>query len=927
MSRLFLFLLLCLAGTFSRAESFKLSLAGRWQCELDSNDTGVRELWYDGRSFSHEIALPGTLAGAGLGEPCTLQPAVSKPQILHLTARYSYVGPAWYKKDILIPNDWKEKQIILTMERVLWNSMVWIDGKKVEGESDKRTGEFETISTPQKINLTDYLKAGRRHQLVVRIDNRQLYDVSDNNMAHAYTNETQTIWNGILGEIALHAENKTYIKDVQVYPQIKDKRVQIRLVTTNAGKKTTGNLRIYIREKATNELVGQVSRKLKLDSGETVADAMCTFDKPFREWDEFTPVLYNLSVCLETNQNHDEKTVAFGMREISGEGNTLRINGRQTFLRGTLDCCVSPLTGHPAMDKEEWVKEFSVAKQWGLNHLRFHSWCPPEAAFRVADSLGLYLQVELPLWSLKVGKDSLTSRFLYKEALRIVTEFGNHPSFCLFSLGNELQPDFRFLAGLLNYIKGEDSRHLYTTSTFTFEKGHGAWPEKQDEYYVTQWTKKGWVRGQGVFDSEMPAFNKDYSASVDSIAVPLITHEIGQYSVFPNLNEISKYTGLLNPLNLKGIQQELARKGLLSRAGDYLKASGKLAVILYKEEIERALKTTGISGFQLLGLQDFPGQGTALVGLLDAFWDNKGIVDAAYFRQFNNTIVPLLKFPKAVYTNSETFKSEVLLANFSSSQLPAGTLLWTLKDATGYTWKSGSLSFDKLSTGRVALSEHISFPLKRFQKAVQLTLSVVLKGTDIRNSWNIWVYPDQEEVEPRNIIVTATPSEVERALKQGRNVLFIPSYKEIKGLEGKFVPVFWSPVHFPKQAGTMGILCNPSAPVFRDFPTDSHTNWQWWSLLKRSKTLVIDSLSGKVTPLVTVIDNFVNNRRLSNLFETRIGKGKLVVCTMDLLTDMDKRPEARQLYHSILHYMQSDSFVPQSSLEWQEFQNFLDSCL
>lgn len=288
------------------------------------------------------------------------------------------------------------------------------------------------------------------------------------------------------------------------------------------------------------------------------------------------------------------------------------------FLRGTLECCIFPLTGYPPTTKEGWLKVFRSAKEWGLNHLRFHSWCPPKAAFEVADSLGFYLQVELPLWSLTVGENPEMNQFLYNEAKRILSEYGNHPSFCFLSLGNELQPDFEFLGGLLDSVKALDSRHLYTTTSFTFEKDMAIGLSRTMISLSLNGLKRLGARTRS-FDVEMPNFNKDYSASVDSMPVPVITHEIGQYAVYPDLKEIEKYTGVLEPLNFKGVKQELENKNLLEKADDYLSASGHLAAILYKEEIERAMKTPGISGFQLLDLHDFPGQGTALVGLLNAF--------------------------------------------------------------------------------------------------------------------------------------------------------------------------------------------------------------------------------------------------------------------------------------------------------------------
>ncbi len=300
------------------------------------------------------------------------------------------------------------------------------------------------------------------------------------------------------------------------------------------------------------------------------------------------------------------------------------------------------------MEKADWLKLMQQAKDYSLNHLRFHSWCPPKAAFEAADEVGIYCQVELPLWNLKVGRDAKTNEFLESEADKILKDYGNHPSFVLMSIGNELEGDVNFLNAFVKKLKTKDSRHLYTTTTFSFQKPLGARPEIEDEFFITQRTAKGWIRGQGVFNSQSPQFNTDYTANSEHINVPLITHEIGQYAVFPDMKEIPKYTGVLMPLNFIAVKEDLEKKGLIQLADKFTMASGKLAAILYKEEIERVLKTPSLDGFQLLQLQDFPGQGTALVGLLNAFWESKGIISAAAFKLFNSELVPLLRYEKAV---------------------------------------------------------------------------------------------------------------------------------------------------------------------------------------------------------------------------------------------------------------------------------------
>lgn len=893
-----------------------LSLAGEWEFAIDSTNIGVAKRWY-AQSFTDKIELPGTMDDAGYGAPNQLLPSINKPQILHLTRKHSYVGPAWYIREISIPTDWAGKNIELKLERVIWQTNVWIDSKEVNSEQ-------ESLISPHYFDLTEYLTPGK-HRIAIRVDNSKRYDITTNDMAHAYTNETQIMWNGILGEISLYAKDAIYMKDVQVYPDVQKKQIRVKGKLQNTAHDVSGTLVVNVKEKKTGKSVSELEKQINLSAGETTLDFVCPMGKDIQLWSEFTPTMYELDIKIKAGESLAQENIDFGMRQISRNGADLLINDKKVFLRGTLECCIFPLTGCPPTTKEGWLKVFQSAKEWGLNHLRFHSWCPPKAAFEVADSLGFYLQVELPLWSLTVGKDPAMSQFLYGEAEHILSEYGNHPSFCFLSLGNELQPDFEFLGKLLDTVKAADSRHLYTTTSFTFERGHGSWPEPHDDFFITQWTKKGWVRGQGVFDVETPNFNKDYSASVDSMPVPVITHEIGQYAVYPDLKEIEKYTGVLDPLNFKGVKQELENKGLLEKADDYLLASGRLAAILYKEEIERAMKTPGISGFQLLDLHDFPGQGTALVGLLNAFWESKGVAKAEEFRQFSAPIVPLARFSKAVYKNNEVFTANMEVANYGSEEINNKNIKWTLEDNSGRSLKEGTLALTGIKIGGGNKVGRISCSLSEVKKAEQLKLTASIEGTNYKNTWSIWVYPASLSIDEGEIVVTDQLAKAQRALADGKTVLFNPPYETCVGLQGKFVPVFWSPVHFPKQAGTMGLLLDPTHKAFAHFPTEGHTNWQWWSLTTQSRTLVIDSIYQHITPLVECVDNFANNRRLTTLFEANCLNGKLVVCSMDLLNHQDTFPEKKQLLYSLVTYMKSNEFAPANSISFEDIRSLVTS--
>jgi hypothetical protein len=575
------------------------------------------------------------------------------------------------------------------------------------------------------------------------------------------------------------------------------------------------------------------------------------------------------------------------------------------------------------MDAAGWEKIFLSAKNFGLNHLRFHSWCPPEAAFKAADKIGFYLQVELPYWHTNVGEDKRTTGFLYDEGERIMNEYGNHPSFCFWSMGNELSGDFEVLDQLMMSFKSRDPRHLYTNTSFTFKYDFDNWPEKNDDFWIVQWTKKGWVRGQGIFDDYPVAFNVDYSAAIDSVPVPVITHEIGQYCVFPNLKEIDKYTGNLIPLNFISIRRDLEEKGLLNLADDYLNATGRLATLLYKEEIERALKTPGFSGFQLLDLHDFPGQATALVGVLDAFWDSKGFVSADEFKSFCSPVVPLAYFKKATYKNSDTLTVNAGIANFSSGTLEGVTPVWKLRNEKGCVVAEGKFLQQNIPVGNDISLGEFSMPLSFVKEAEKLTLFLSLEDTKYINQWDLWIYPDSLNIEYGEIVYTQSFEEAHEALEKGAAVLLNPSNEDIEGLEGKFVPVFWGPVHFPRQAGTMGILCDPHHPVFRNFPTDTYSNWQWWDICKHAETLELDSL-GMKTPLIRMVDNFYRNRHLGLLFEAKSGKGKLMFCASDLTLNREDRPVAKQLLYSLINYMKSKEFNPQQNIPFDRIEKFLN---
>ena len=892
MRKLFLLLTaLNLVAVSCTHQPAKINLAGTWQVSLDSLATFQR------------IDLPGTTDDAGLGEPNQLEPAITGPQIQRLTRKHSFLGAAFYKRQITVPKSLAGRPLDLTLERVLWQSSVWVDGVQLPGAE-------ESLTTAHHYYLPEGLSAGH-HTIMLRIDNRERYALSASKLAHAYTNDTQIIWNGVLGEMSLTVLEPIEIAQVDVYPDAHARQIRVKTTLVRHGSQAASTT-LEFRPRG----VRAIEEEVALDQDTTQVETLIDLGKKAPLWDEFGPDMLSLTV----NCGKDSRTVRYGLRNFERVGDHFEVNGHRIFLRGTLNCCIYPLTGTPPMDEKGWEKEFQVCHDWGLNHIRFHSWCPPDAAFRVADRLGLYLQVELPDWARNIGQEPIDN-FLKAEYDRIIADYGNHPSFCMLTCGNELDRGYDWLNWMLVYMKEKDPRHLYSNSTYSMGGGHKGYPEPEDQFMVASRTYKGQIRGQDYLGTELPDFTHDFTPYTD-FDLPLVSHEVGQYSVFPHLSEIDKYTGVLDPLNFKGIRNVLESKGLLDKAEDWTMASGHLSALLYKEEVERALKTPRISGFQLLGLQDFSGQSTALVGLVDAFWDNKGIVSPKWFRQACAPITPLVRYSTPWWTNDQVFTAGVEIANYGPNDLKAD-VVWTLRDGNKKV-ASGTFQDLKLPKGgNTVLDERIEADLSGIDEATALTLEVALKRTQWRNSWNIWVYPAQLEEHAGDVVLARTLEEAQPVLEAGGTVLLSPDPGTLRGEKGKFVPVFWSPVFFPMEAGTMGILCNPDHPALAEFPTEMHSDWQWWYLTKHSIALDMDKFP-QVGTILEAVDNFTRNRHLAYIFEAKCEKGRLIVCAMDLIDEeAAARPEVRQLRASLLDYMNSPEFQPEAQMSIDDLDSFI----
>ncbi|NGZ83833.1 discoidin domain-containing protein [Duganella aceris] len=960
------------------AATDRRDLAGQWRFAIDRADEGIAKRWYDG-ALPDRIALPGILQAQGYGDDISAKtpwvlslydknwdqredykpyttagnvkvPFLSQPQ-------KHYLGAAWYQRDIDVPAAWRGKRIALYLERPRWGSQVWIDDGAIGGNLSLVAEHEYDLGT----------LAPGKHRISVRVDNRMLMAYRPD--AHSVSDSLGMSWNGIVGKMELRATSPVWLDDAQVYPDVASKTALVRVRIGNAaGRAGSGTL-----------TANGVAHPVRWAAGGGSAEITVRFPASAQTWDEFHPTLQKIRLTLRGASADDARDISFGFAQIAARGSEFLLNGRPIYLRGTHHGGDFPLTGYPPTDVAYWRKIFQINKDWGINHIRFHSFCPPEAAFQAADELGIYLQPEPGMWN-EVSPGTAMDKMLYEETERIIKAYGNHPSFLLLSPGNEPKGKWKeaFDPWIAHYRKA-DPRRLYSNGTGHTEKEVPGLAEGTDFLSMQRIGAKP-LRGDKGW------FGRDYGASLDGVHVPVVSHETGQWVAYPDYDIIGKFTGYLRPGNYEIFRDSLARHGMAARNKDFAWASGKFQVQAYKEEIEANLRTPGLMGYQLLDLHDYLGQGTALVGILDTFWESKGYASAEEFRRYNGATVPLARLLKRTFATNESLSVDVEIAHFGAAPLTNAQPYWQLIDAAGHVAASGDLTpgattagdathrdlagggqaSSDLVRGEVARGGLISSDRARGEVArggqasgevarggaagrtigigknialgkIQLALAALpapqayrlvigLRGTAVQNDWNIWLYPAAVAApEPADVLVTHSWPAAEARLAQGGKVLYLPLAADLdwSGPPLDAVPVFWNRLMNPQWGRMLGVWVDSKHPALAGFPTDRFNDWQWTELVKGTRTINLDRLPPALQPIVQPIDDWNRNFKLGLLVEAKVGKGKLLAASMDLETDLTKRIVARQLRASLLAYMAGDGFNPPTAVSTTEFRNAL----
>lgn len=851
----------------------KIDLSGQWQVKLDAEKQETMP-----QAYPETMMLPGTTSAAGLGMP---NPA---KETGCLTDAYRFEGAVWFMRTFTA-GDWTGEQTMLTLERTR-KTTVYLDGRPI--------GHQESLCTPHRYFLPP-VHAGE-HTLVIRVDNTD-YPTRG---GHLTSPDTQSNWNGITGEISLTVAH-TLLTDLTVRPDLRRGCLRVHGHIIGAPDGVAGIV-----------LPGQMEHLLPYRRG--VLDGECPLKGNEAFWDEAHPEIHTISIDLDG----DVYETTFGLRDVRTLSRRLLINGRETFLRGKVDNLLYPKTGYTPTDVASWMTILGIAKEYGINHYRYHTACPPDAAFTAADLLGVYMAPELPFWGTvaeegEEGYDERERDFLFQEGFRILREYGHHPSFLWLSLGNELWGSKDVLNRMMRAYREADDTKLYSSGANNYQFV----PDVLDEENVFVGVRLGrerLIRGsyamcdapQGIVQTTAPESVSNYDASIvpetlgqsgeagkvqiqygtgvkevdaqsaDALIpdVPVISHEVGQYVFYPDFSEIPHYTGPLKPRNIEAMRENLERAGLYGEHEAFFRQTGHLAVECYKREIETLLRSREVSGFQLLDLQDYTGQGTALVGVLNAMMENKGLISAEEWREFCAGTVVLGEFASFTGMMGEDIRFDVQISECDPEKQHT-CIRCTLMDGERELYACDVTPGAR--QGRLTDAVSVTFPAECYRDAMQeriMRLTVVLTLEDgTRNHYPIWLIP------PIDIRITREGIE-----KDGRMVAFVSAEEKADGaaivvpsaegqLPAEYCTDFWCYPMFrsisesmgkPVPVGTMGLSIDTASPLLKRFAQEDYTTPAWYAILQ---TAHVQRLPADIHPAVQMIDNTERCARLGILYQ------------------------------------------------------------
>ncbi len=826
-----------------------VSLDGEWEIAMDPGLAGIADGWADPANALPEATtatVPGCWAADGLGgEGPSL---LTTPEQLPTRLRGSYVGPAWYRKSVRVPAGWRGKRVWLKIGGV--NSQGWFFAN---GEF---LGHIHSYCGACKFEITDLVEPGKPLMIAALVRNDVPSRKGLSNWLHRF--------GGLYRSVELEATPAVYIDDVYAVPEFDRRSVSLRVSVdgTTDGAVLRANIRTTDGERA----------------GEALVDAEAEHEltvrlRPFRPWSPTTPSLYIADVTLE----QDGRVIhgwseRFGVRKWEVRGTDLTLNNERFLVRGFGDDYIYPVTLSSSASHEAHRKHLSVAREFGFNYVRHHTHCENPEFFEAADELGIMVQPELPYYGPHASGGPDVS--MPEADLRELYEhYRRYTSFSTYCTGNEGHIGSPLDAELYQLAKALDPTRLMLHQ----DGGHSS-PENSD-YAVPFGDLRLHHRGQ--VDTSRPAVLHEYQ----NLATPIDPYLAKRYS-----------GAVVAPRPMESYLADLEQSGLSREWGDACLQAGKeLQKQWQKWGIEAARRDAPLDGYIYWTLVDV-GKPSAQ-GLFDPFWQPKASTPEFFIRHNGETaVLAELGDDPPILGEGGTLNVTWIVSHFGAEPIDA-RLRWKLV-ANGKPLAKGESGPLHVAPGSVVDAGSDAIVMPRLKSAVKAQLTAQLAGTGIRNSWDVWLFPEVAESENGALFVRKMTVEALDRLAEGGTVVVT----DLSGSGPGYTPGWWG---MGAQAGT---AIDAGHPLFERFPADTYMTEVFHRLLGQSERLADTSYRG-ATPLM-VTQGAAGY--LAHLLEARAGNGKLLACGLDLTGGT---VESRYLREEICRYVDSPDFRPAGQID------------
>ncbi len=900
-----------------------IRLAGEWEFATDPEEVGVEEGWFQpDHPYPDQILVPGNWASQGVGGLGRL------PDLGYPNARMvkgGYQGVAWQRIKVTIPAEWADKLIFLKFGGVMSNLALWVNGRFIGARYTGGAPGFQ-------YEITDAVQPGEAAAIVAAIDSRLATPIRGDL-------ENWAFFSGIFGHVELEAVDAVHLGHVFIIPDLANQQAVYRIRLQNSGPAAAET----VVECAVTSLDGQeqysASSKITIPAqGEAGLDVPVTMTS-VRPWSPQDPNLYRAEVRLyaaDTEEVIDGWASRFGMRTIESRDCRIWLNGKPIFLRGARFEGLFPVHISPPVDRAYYREALQRYKDFGFEYLRT-PFLPPTEFWDMADEVGIMIQVAPCVSTFEYN------RWLLEE---LIAERCNHPSLASYEMSNERYANPGDAVDLYYFAKQLDPTRLALDTD-----GAGGEPRPSCDLWVH------YAKQPPGFTGYMRAIS---AVTPDYYQAPVAEHEYLNTATMPDLAMISHYTGgMFPPIDLTDLETWAKERDMLDEVLRYSWGADRQQTEFYKLGLETARKHPLKDGYSVYCGMDR--DICAWPGVFNSMRLPKHRT-AEEMREFNQESVLLANLPKReggtdiipdwTYYYGEPLTVELLVSNYSDRTPADAAVEWTLNDGSDVVLR-GQLIIDSAPSYEVTTLGTVRFTAPEREEGRKLTLHVSLPALRIKNHWDLWFYPrrprfdagqarigacqtladklaDKYRLQPAP--ATTTPEQMPLIVtdRLGPYLDYLTAGGKVLLLGLEELPSV-SPGYyaggFASGNNSVAVLIEEH-PAVSAFPNDEYGAWQIEKLM--GQTVAYQDLRDQLVPIISSFiwpaqpyrASRVSPSVVAHLFETTVGKGKLLACGMKVL---DATPEAEYLLDQLLGYAASDAFAPATEMPVDQLKRWSES--